>query len=46
MKIPSSRIQLSLVPRLSEQEEEEEVGESLVSTASGSGCVKTHDDKF
>ena len=34
------------MPRLSEREEEEEVGESLVSTASGSGCVKTHDDKI
>ena len=26
--------------------EEEEVGESLVSTASGSGCITTHEDKI
>ena len=31
------------VPRLLEQGEE---GESLVSTASGSGCVTTHEDKI
>ena len=31
----------SLVPRLSEREEE-----SLVSTASGCGCVTTHEDKI
>ena len=39
---------LSLIPRLLEQgkEEEEEEEESLVSTASGSGCITTHEDKF
>ena len=36
----------SLVPRLSDHAEKELVGESLVSTASGSGCVTTHSDKF
>ena len=37
---------VSLVPRLSDYAEKELVGESLVSTASGSGCVTTHSDKF
>ena len=35
---------VSLVPRVSEQEEE--MGESLVSTASRSGWVITHEDKI
>ena len=42
----SSKEQHSLVPRLSERGGEEEVGESLVSTASGSDCVTTHEDKI
>ena len=41
-----SRSAASLVPRLSDHAEKELVGESLVSTASGSGCVTTHSDKF
>ena len=38
--------EVSLVPRLSEQGEEEEEEESLVSTASRSGYVTTHKDNI